>query len=143
MKTSELIKRIETLGNGLSVELLNKNVVLFADNKQTQICEVHDNIVTTHKETFAINSLISNAIESMFEYAKTPLEEREEEKKYRLKLNELFISKDGRYLNFNTINGKFDFNTQCELTKVKTSFTQQEIDAMPFDTNFFIKEEVK
>lgn len=140
MKTSELIKRIETLGNGLSVELLNKNVVLFADNKQTKICEVHDNIVTTNKETFAINSPISNSIELMFEYAKTPLEEREEVKKYRLKLPLQTWLGDYLYVGFNE--AIYSYYIALISGDKSDRFTQKEIDAMPFDTNFFVKEEV-
>ena len=99
MKTSELIKRVQELSNGLSVEFPNKIAVLFADNKQTPICEVDDNIISTYKDRFAVNSPISNAIELMFEYAKTPLEEREEEKKYRLKVN----CNNFQCLNFHTV----------------------------------------
>ena len=135
MKTSELIKKVEEFGNGLSVVLTNETLMLFADNGQTLICTVDETIITTQKERFAVNSLISNAIELMFEYAKTPLEEREEEKKYYLR-----IPFDDYCLNF--YRGSYMFAGKIQEAGYQTEFTQKEIDAMPFDTNFFIKEEV-
>ena len=138
MKTSELIRKVEEFGNGLSVVITNETLMLFADNGQTLICTVDDTIITTQKERFAVNSLISNAIELMFEYAKTPLEEREEEKKYRLRSTLQTWLGDNLYVGYNLA-----INSYYLGTNIQDKFTQQEIDAMPFDTNFFIKEETK
>ena len=140
MKTSELIKKVEEFGNGLSVVLINKTLMLFADNGQTLICTVDETIITTQKERFAVNSLISNAIELMFEYAKTPLEEREEEKRYYLRTPTTF-NENTVVLNY--YKNYYLFAGKLEDAGYKTKFTQKEIDAMPFDTNFFVKEEVK
>ena len=146
MKTSELIKKINDLGNCVSVEMVDGIASAFTDNKQTLICQVDDDIISTFKDRFAINSPISNAIELMFEYATTPREEREEEKKYYLlfpkgyrvekvylgRCDDISVSNFGDYLNTTILDGFY-----------KVKFTQKEIDTMPFDTNFFIKEEVK
>ncbi len=139
MKTSELIKKVEEFGNGLSVVLTNETLMLFADNGQTLICTVDDTIITTQKERFAVNSLISNAIELMFEYAKTPLEEREEEKKYYLRFPIAF-NPILTYLGLSMRGYDCVGFDSSEL--YKKQFTQKEIDAMPFDTSFFIKEEI-
>ena len=141
MKTSELIKKVEEFGNGLSVVLTNETLMLFADNGQTLICTVDETIITTQKEIFVVNSLISNAIELMFEYAKTPLEEREEEKKYRLNLPSGFAKRSG-YLNFDKSKDEYFFADRSETCEIQTSFTQQEIDAMPFNPDYLSKEEV-
>ena len=75
----------------------------------------------------------------LFEYHLTPLEEREEEKKYRLKVN----YNNFQCLNFHTVLKDYCISNTKETNTYQTQFTQKEIDAMPFDTNFFIKEEVK
>ena len=87
-----------------------------------------------------------NFVNKIIEYASTPLEEREEEKKYRLSLSDYFHSSDfmGMYLNLNTETSEYTFNDSSDgVNGYKTHFTQKEIDDMPFDTNFFIKEEVQ
>ena len=71
------------------------------------------------------------------EYTSTPLEEREEEKKYCLRVP----FHDYAYLNF--YKGSYVFAGKIQEAGYQTKFTQKEIDAMPFDTNFFIKEETK
>ena len=77
----------------------------------------------------------------LFEYYLTPLEEREEEKKYRLRLPKIFCD-SFEYLNFRKLNRDYLFVDMHGNSNYQTIFTQKEIDAMPFDTNFFIKEEV-
>ena len=81
----------------------------------------------------------SKALEYVLEYMRTPVSEREEEKKYKLK-SKLFEFGTERhlYLINSTIHKQY-----CLAFNVSQSFTQKEIDAMPFDTNFFVKEEVK
>lgn len=141
MKTSELIKKVEEFGNGLSVVITNETLMLFADNGQTLICTVDETTITTQKEIFAVNSPISNAIELMFEYAKTPLEEREEEKKYRLHLPRGFAKRSG-YLNFDKGKDEYVFSDRRETREIQTSFTQKEINTMPAFTAWLLKEEV-
>ena len=74
------------------------------------------------------------------EYLSTPAEEREEEKKYYLKMpkgfndNNLYVLKNHSSDNY--------FTKLYNFEGYKYAFTQKEIDDMPFDTNFFIKEEV-
>ena len=83
-----------------------------------------------------------NFVNKIIEYASTPLEEREEEKKYRLRLPRAFCE-TYEYVNFRKINKDYLFVGMYGNSNYQTEFTQKEIDAMPFDTNFFIKEEVK
>ena len=73
----------------------------------------------------------------LFEYYLTPLEEREEEKKYCLRVP----FRDYAYLNF--YKGSYVFAGKIQEAGYQTKFTQKEIDAMPFDTSFFVKEETK
>ena len=75
------------------------------------------------------------------EYTSTPLEEREEEKKYRLKMPKEFNAGGLYVLKQECIENYFFKSYHFE--NAQSIFTQKEIDAMLFDTSFFIKEEVK
>ena len=81
----------------------------------------------------------TNVLLAIAEYLSTPAGEREEEKKYRLKVN----VNNYQCLNFYTVTKSYIISNLSEAERYITKFTQKEIDAMPFDTNFFIKEEVK
>lgn len=81
----------------------------------------------------------------ILDYLDTPIEEREEEKKYHLRFPKGYNSWYS-YLakEINKDNGEYDCSGKCiDNEKYKNIFTQKEIDEMPFDTNFFVKEEVK
>lgn len=135
MKTSEFRKYLEEKGCNFKedkncFDILNLGLV-FKDSNSIDMCI-----------TYCQNDLFEN----IYKYARTPLEEREEEKKYRLSLSDYFHSGDfmGMYLNLNTETSEYTFNDSSDgVNDYKTHFTQKEIDAMPFDTNFFIKEEVQ
>ena len=89
------------------------------------------------EEKMKTNELIEKVNKLIFEYANTPLEEREKEKKYMLRVP--FV----RYIYLNSFKNEYLFAGRVQENGYQTRFTQSEIDAMPFDTNFFIKEEVK
>ena len=75
----------------------------------------------------------------------TQLSEREEEKKYYLLFPDEFSIHPGnnnQWLLGKDSQGRYD-EVSISTKHVQNMFTQKEIDAMPFDTNFFIKEEVK
>lgn len=79
--------------------------------------------------------------QAILDYAYTQLEEREEEKKYRLMMpkgfndTKLYVLKNHSSDNY--------FTKAYNFEDYKYAFTQKEIDEMPFDTKFFIKEEVE
>ena len=80
--------------------------------------------------------------DKIVEYVKTPLEEREEEiRYYRLMLPNGFNRQFG-FLNYDINREHYVFGSALELANNRTKFTQKEIDDMPFDTSFLIKEEV-
>lgn len=148
MKTSELIDKI-----GKEKLLIYKD----EDTKKVTYIRVFTEEVLSRKSKYVAeigcfrdwlilrNGCPKELAMILIDYNYTPLEEREEEKLYCLKmpngfnhlLGENYVclanEKDDRYV----ISSKFsDFI-------YKAKFTQKEIDDMPFDTNFFIKEEVK
>ena len=130
MKTSELMKIMKE--NGCEVVKMETGWFDFYLNDAK--CGY---VPTNCANYFHVNTVCTKVItQAIVEYAYTPLEEREEEKKYYLKsklkdrdLNELFIVKGGELYNYEMYLSP----------SVRNQFTQKEIDEMPFDTNFFEK----
>lgn len=79
----------------------------------------------------------------IIDYANTPLNEREEEKKYWLLMPDNFNHCFKYYLNHVVKKDTWIMTGNTEVNGCQVKFTQAEIDAMPFDTNFFTKVEVK
>lgn len=139
MKTSELVKKLNNISG---IKSFNKNFISVLDSESKCVGEVG----TFGKWLHIYNDCPNEASKLLVEYYLTPLEERQEEKKYRLMLSDYFTTSDfmGTYLNFEIESNEYTFNNSEDgVNGFKTQFTQKEIDAMPFDTNFFIKEEVK
>lgn len=64
------------------------------------------------------------------------------EDKYYLKAPECF-ERVCAYLNYNKLTKEYSFESKSPLKGFRIKFTQSEIDAMPFDTNFFEKIKVE
>lgn len=83
----------------------------------------------------------------LVEYVKTPLEEREEEKKYRLRLPngfESMLGEDYVCLTSDKVRERYVITAKETYHGFRNIFTQKEIDKMPQTwQEFFIKEEVK
>ena len=71
-------------------------------------------------------------LDLFYEYAKTPLEEREEPKKYKLK-HKLVRGNDG-YLNYAGSKKELIFSNSHETSSFKTAFTIQEWEALTEQT---------
>jgi hypothetical protein len=135
MKTSEFKKTVEENGYKLS-ELKHILRIEFGDDILAVVSKVWSAEVN-------FNGYVPrNLAIDILDYAYTPLEQREE-KKYYLRLPSCF---DGTYPYYLFYHRELSLAYQI-VFKVKGgdedyTFTQKEIDEMPFDTSFFIKEEV-
>lgn len=136
MKTSELKKIVEE--NGGVFENNVDDAEIYIHNK----CENVANINKNRVNEFNLYSCPKVIAQVVLEYAYTPLEEREEEKKYWLVFPKAFHNEIeivlGKYSN-----GYDCCGTEASKEKFKVKFTQKEIHEMPFDTKFFEKVEVK
>ena len=74
--------------------------------------------------------------------ASTPIEEREDERRYRLAIP--FIDENGGYLNKEKQSGNLAVYTSVETSKYKTIFTESEIEELKREHNLdsFVMEEV-
>lgn len=81
------------------------------------------------------------------EYATTPIKDRKEPKKYRLKFQPLGLKiGSSKYLNYFKENDEYTIMDSLETTGIQTKFTEKEIDELDNKADIlstFIKEEVK
>lgn len=128
MKTNEFIKYFEDEGFRVYQDdtffsvIDEKDFVLFYIKKGVDL-------IVRFSETDLTFSKQQEYYKVIFEYLMTPLEEREDEKRYYLKLKG--FSTGDIFLNFRPSNGNFFMSDKLEIGCIKTQFTQSEIDEMP------------
>lgn len=133
MKTKEFIEKVEELGfraeesdsgidviNGVFQHLchVSKTFRFVLDTDWTEFEEAGE---ATREDLYKL----------AVEYANTPLEEREEEKKYRYKLRG--VKEGSGYLNYSTDYLNYHFTSLLEVSGVTTKFTDSEVKNFPND----------
>ena len=147
MKTKEFIEEIKLLD--LRVEKIN-DTILVGDTNRYYCClsrvERYElEIFHRHFEKLE-EDVRHKLLYTVVEYIKTPVEEREEPKKYYLRLPKAFTEEEYSYLNYITdgfgiLSGfRFDSKDPCPKFN-QTKFTQKEIDNLP--NQEFIKSLIK
>lgn len=151
MKTVEFIKSVERLG--FTAETTRELISIYRyDQMVASVSRMQEKEIDTRLRKY--NELDHEKKRLLFHllvvYANTPLEKREEPKKYyfRLKGAEHCLSPDYTYLNkHNDLTPtRYNISTKKELhtSKIQTKFAQEEIDAMPKELlESFDKIEVK
>ena len=135
MKTTELIKRV------MEIECINdyrqsEEMVCFYASKKDRILAYANKIerfkiVTDFGNFSKLPSFSQELLLDLFyEYAKTPLEEREEPKKYKLKHK---LIKECGYLNVEN-KKELTFSSDREIGYIRTAFTIQEWEALTEQT---------
>lgn len=128
MKTKEFIKKIEKMG--YDIEIAYDTIrVTYAGGILARIDKVKPYTLDT-KATFEVKH-VKELFDLCAEYARTPIEEREEEQKFYLqKMKSFYDNRDEEYafLNFDITRQVYCLNNTMGNAKFKTSFTQQEID---------------
>lgn len=129
MKTKEFIKKIEKMG--YDIEIAYDTIrVTYAGGILARIDKVKPYTLDT-KATFEVKH-VKELFDLCAEYARTPIEEREEEEKFYLKKMESFYDEnydeENAYLNFEMSDGDFLLESINENNAYKTQFTQKEID---------------
>lgn len=129
MKTKEFINQVKNLGYEIEIKygemiisLAGKICVRIDLNRQFGIYTYPDNFGNNAHRLFVI----------CMEYAKTPIDEREEEEKFYLQkirsFYDEFYRKDYSFLNFKPDGNYFCIHSTKEAYNFKTQFTQKEID---------------
>ena len=133
MKYSEFEREVEKLGFTHStrcaeivVKVHGRTVMGVSTNREYIVDSEWDEFQSLHKKTQG------ELFDLAYQLAKTPLAEREEEKKYHLKL-ELPIPLEGssmRWLNQKVGASKYHFGSQENIRDYKTIFTESEVAQM-------------
>ena len=135
MKTSELIKRVMEI-DGVNDYHQSEEVLCFYASKQCHIVAYANQIKklgisTDFGNFFKLPSFSQELLlDLLYEYAMTPLEEREEQKKYKLRHK---LVKDS-YLNYIKDEKELEISTEDENSQFKTSFTIQEWESLTEQT---------
>jgi len=87
-------------------------------------------------EALGMDDLKHQLFHILAEYAATPIEEREEEKKYQFKIKGIVDNMN--FLNYEMIQGFYFLDSITGNQEVQTAFTQFEIDNFPEDVKRLI-----
>ena len=146
MKTKEFIQRVKKLGyevddKGTGMFLYNGNDIIVFVSKEKQY--------KLETSNFSAVKNPEELLDLCVEYAKTPIEEREEEEKFYLQkiksFYEVKIDKDNMFLILDMDDNSFflsdvQFYDKYIRGNFKTKFTQQEIDEIKKKYNTDLKE---
>ena len=129
MKTKEFIEEARDLGLFVE-ENKNQNMIWI----KTPYEDNHVGEVKTNKigcRIFDESKRFPGISKLIYEYGMTPLEEREEEKKYRYRLRG--VKEGSGYLNYSTDYLTYHFTNLLEVSGVTTKFTDSEVKNFPDD----------
>lgn len=136
MKTKEFIRRVEALNSdSVDVKAVKRdNTTVVTSNGAPVALISHEQIfdVATAGRHFwdSSHSPQAELFKLLTEYASTPVEEREEEKKYYLRV--VGIVEVTSYINYHTQHG-YCLDTKDQSSAHQTIFTQPEINNFPDD----------
>lgn len=140
MKTKEFIKKVEELG--FNIEIGSHTVFIKCGGCiLARIDKVRPYTINT-KAAFEVKDA-DELYELCTEYARTPIEDRGEEKKYHLYLKRTkpkFFDNVGSYLTFNTYTNTFSIDVGVETAHLTAQFTQKEIDEIKEKFNTDLEE---
>lgn len=148
MKTSEFKARLNTIGFELVQGKHNENFFMIKNIvSELVVADFYKIKCSCDCKDFSLDKAFLNLgadtqaqLVSLLEiYASTPLDEREEPKKWYLR-DPVISDKDENYLNYEE--GEYYFDTDYESSIAQTQFTRAEIDAFTFPTEHLIEDEV-
>ena len=132
MKTKEFIERVES--NLFTVRESHDGTIIFIHPSRSDF-NILAWVNKYENESHIYSVLPKGLAESLLAYTMTPIEEREEEKKYHVKVNNPIL-KEGLnefelyFINYRTPDDYF-LSDELEDNEYKTQFTQKEIDNFP------------
>lgn len=151
MKTEEFIGRVEALECVAKTEKFINQEIDIRDKQSNMVASVdlaitHD--ISIYKQFRKLSKDDQDALfDLLVEFAKTPIEEREEKKEYYIRFSGVGIPGWNRYLN-QLFNKEVFFADNGENSEVKTKFTDDEISELPtwvidmLNDGYLVKEEV-
>lgn len=140
MKTKEFIKKVKELG----FEIISMGDHLDITFNEYIIAGIYINqmyVMAFHPNEGMLFKNLDKLFDLLVEYAKTPLNEREEEKKFYLR-HRWFNSKPiyKNYLNYWIGTNEYWLDYKNETAEVKTQFTEKEIENIKNYNNTDLKD---
>lgn len=140
MKTKEFIEKVEALNFVGKAEKGMSGLIGFPNTNGEALISVNEELayhINTDYKAFRQLHLRDKRqlADIAWEYASTPLEEREEEKKYRIELKNDVVkyNSHGSYLNLRVDTMQYMMLSSRETSDFKTQFIQKEIDNFPVE----------
>lgn len=129
LTTKEFIKEVQELG----LKTLEKSdSILIYDGYCQAACVYKNELFSINTSYAAFDNLSEELQEKLYnlidEYARTPLDEREEPQKFYLKFEALTDNGSGTYLNYYKTDDSIGMSTRYQSFGFQTEFTQKEID---------------
>lgn len=132
MKTKEFIKRVDILGFKIYKNNYCDGTKYFVIQNSFDVTMCHVAINKLFEMDIRFSEYMSETlVDLIVEYAKTPVEDREEEKKYYLKhrfLTSLLRDMKYSFINYDTKYNDIYLSSNEALDYVKTKFTLKEIE---------------
>lgn len=137
MKTKEFIEKVEELGFRAEESDSGIDVINGVFKHLCHVSKTFRFVLDTDWTEFekAGKATREDLYKLAVEYARTPLEEREEEKKYHIELiNDVIkYNSNGSYLNLRVEKEQYMMSSSHDTSEFKTKFTKKEIDNFPDD----------
>lgn len=137
MKTKTFLEKVRELGFKIEECDLDIDVINGTSEYLCSVSKTFRFVLDTDWTAFegAEEATREDLYKLAVEYAHTPLEEREEEKKYQISLinNVVEYNSRGSYLNLRVDTGQYMMSASKETSEFQTQFTQKEINNFPDD----------
>ena len=137
MKTKEFIKQVRSLGYEVTIKygeaiisICSRICIRIDLTRQFGIYVYPDNLSNNAHRLFVI----------CMEYARTPIDAREKEEKYYLRLKDAFYAAAYGYLNLDIDEKAYILHDRMSGKYYQTKFTQEEIDAIKEKFNTDLEE---
>ena len=147
MKTKEFIKRVEELG--FRVKVCDSQIRILANDFIISVVYIgREYMINTYKPVSLAFRNEDELFDLIIKYAKTPIEDREEEKKFYLEHRYFkFYNGSSKYLGMDLVKDKPDLCSKITYRWSKNQFTEKEIEEIKekFNTDLkdFMPEEVE
>ncbi len=139
MKTSEFIKRVEELGYVTDKD----NWYVYVRNKRFTVATVSETRVNAIEANLRHADIPNKLFDLIVEYAKTPLEDREEPKRYYLRPKGMKLIRTNFVFNYYVNDGDWSLYGKDETRLAKTRFTLKELEGLGIDVEHYDLEEVE
>ena len=139
MKTSEFIKQVEELG----YETDKNNWYIYIQYKRSTVAIVSLIRVNTMDTLYGDASNDLDLFNLIVEYAKTPLEDREEPKRYYLRPKGMKLIRTNFVFNYYVSDGEWSLFGKDETRFAKSRFTLKELEDLGINPEHYDLEEVE